>query len=220
MVEKFAKWIDLLAAVFLMFLFPALSIHVKMRDRLFETYVQSIREYGEMVQKQGYLSVEAAEKLLFGEGEAFGAARLAIWEEKEGERKLLTISRLMEESYDYMGAKVYPFSDGDRLLFVLRMQADGLEQAYYCFCGKAPVREYTCFFAVRDGLFERQEGWGEGEDEAISLYDAVYDSVSGNCVHAVRAGADNIAQGKGTAEDGEKCGFGGRCGGRIFGDVQ
>lgn len=44
------------------------------------------------------------------------------------------------------------------------MPEDGFERAYYYFCGIVPGREYTCYFAVRDGLKERllAREWEEG----------------------------------------------------------
>ena len=86
---KLAKCIDLVAAIFLMFLFPAVFIHVKMRDRLFEACVARVQEYGEMMQKQGYMSMDAAGHLL-GENKSleagiFSAVRITLIQEQGGE---------------------------------------------------------------------------------------------------------------------------------------
>lgn len=217
------RWIrlaDWLAAVFLMFLFPAVCIHVKLRDHYFEACAARVREYGEMIQKQGYLSLEVAEGLLSGGGVLPEDLLLTLWQERDRGQKLLTLSRMEEEACDYMGTRVYPFSDGDGLLFVLRLPADGFERVYYQFCRSAPQREYMCFFTVRDGLAGRQGESGGGEDEAISLHDTFYDPVSGNPVHAVCAGTDPLAQGVGAAEGGAKRGSGGGRGSRISGNLQ
>lgn len=179
MVGKFAKCVDLAAAVFLMFLFPAVSIHVKMRDRLFDACAARVKEYGEMMQKQGYLSRDVA-KYLFGEAALdikFGGSNssdvkisgmnlsdmveIAIWEEWDGEKTLLTFAAVEENSCDYLGAAVYPFSCGQGILFQIRMPADGFEKAYYYFCGEAPARECSFYFTVRDGLAERLWLYGE-----------------------------------------------------------
>lgn len=163
MVGKFAKCIDLVAAVFLMFLFPAVSIHIKIRDRLFEACILRVREYGETMQKQGYLSIDAAE-YLFGEGSTTNRkegkrlselVEIALWEEVSGIKNPLNLMYAKENSRDYLGGEVYPFSCGEGLFFRIRMPADGFERAYYYFCKKAPTREYFCYFHVRDGLLER-----------------------------------------------------------------
>lgn len=159
---KMARWMDLLAAVFLLFLFPAVSIHATVRDRLFDACAERVRAYGEMLQKQGFLSLDGMEQLLCREDGILGEAELALWEEKvSGERIMLTEAYIKEHALDYMGAAVYPFSDAGGILFVLRMPADGLEKAYYYFCGEMPAREYMCFFTVRDGLCERQKTQAE-----------------------------------------------------------
>ncbi len=163
MVGKFAKCIDLAAAIFLMFLFPAMSIHIKIRDRLFEACVLRVREYGEIMQKQGYLSIDAAEYLL-KEGEATNQregtglsefVEISLWEEVSGVKNPLNLVQAKEKSCDYMGGEVYPFSCGEGLFVRVKMPADSFEKAYYYFCGKAPEREYFCYFHVRDGLLER-----------------------------------------------------------------
>ena len=165
---KLAKCIDLVAAIFLMFLFPAVFIHVKMRDRLFEACVARVQEYGEMMQKQGYMSMDAAGHLL-GENKSleagiFSAVRITLIQEQGGEDRPLTFRAAAEGSCDYLGTDVYPFSCGDGLLFTIQMPEDGFERAYYYFCGIVPGREHTCYFAVRDGLKERllAREWEEG----------------------------------------------------------
>ena len=165
---KLAKCIDLVAAIFLMFLFPAVFIHVKMRDRLFEACVARVQEYGEMMQKQGYMSMDAAGHLL-GENKSleagiFSAVRITLIQEQGGEDRPLTFRAAAEGSCDYLGTDVYPFSCGDGLLCTIQMPEDGFERAYYYFCGIVPGREYTCYFAVRDGLKERllAREWEEG----------------------------------------------------------
>lgn len=220
MMGKFLKWVDLLAAVFLMFLFPAVCLHVKLRDGLFEACAQRVREYGEMFQKQGYLSLEAARELLSGEDGLLGAVTLAVWQEERGQEKLLAVLQLEAEAWDYMGTGVYPLSDGDGLLFVLRMPPDGFERAYYYFCGEAPQREYVCFFPVRDGLKERKREGAGGESEIIPLFDTFYDSVFGDCHDAVCKRANSSAAGGRAAEDGAQRGLGSGRGSRIFGDLQ
>ena len=114
---KLAKCIDLVAAIFLMFLFPAVFIHVKMRDRLFEACVARVQEYGEMMQKQGYMSMDAAGHLL-GENKSleagiFSAVRITLIQEQGGEDRPLTFRAAAEGSCDYLGTDVYPFSCGD-----------------------------------------------------------------------------------------------------------
>lgn len=157
---KIVKWMDLFAAVFLMLFFPAVWLHVRMRDRFFEACVQRVEEYGEMIEKQGYLSVEVARALL-GEGEGLpDGAELVLWEEEEDGKRFLTLPQIDDGTQDYMGVEVYPFSDGAGLLFVLKMEADGFEKAYYSFCKEVPARERACYFVVRDGLKERQKGGG------------------------------------------------------------
>ncbi|MDE7326103.1 MAG: hypothetical protein K2N63_07500 [Lachnospiraceae bacterium] len=167
MMGKLAKCIDLMAAVFLMFLFPAVCIHIRMRDRLFDMCVARVREYGEMMQKQGYLSMDAARYLLETNMESGAgilcAVEITLLQERGGESRPLTMKTVGENDCSYMGVDVYPFSCGDGLLFTIRMPADGFEQAYYYFCGAVPKREYSCYFSVRDGLAERML-WGDGEE--------------------------------------------------------
>lgn len=221
MVEKAAKWIDLLAAVFLMFLFPAVSIHVKMRDRLFDVCVERIEAYGEMVQKQGFLSADVLDRLLRQRDEMLGSVDVMLWEERtSGERIMLTASYLEEHSCDYMGAAVYPFSDGEGIVLVIRMPADGFERAYYSFCGEPVVREYTCFFVIRDGLCERQEPQTEERREAIPLFDSFCDFVLWNHGDECCKGTGGDEEGAGKAEDGPECGCGGGRSSRVFGDLQ
>lgn len=169
MIGKFAKCIDLVAAIFLMFLFPAVSIHIKIRDRLFEACVLRVREYGEIMQKQGYLSIDAAE-YLFGEGEATNQGEgkrlsefveINLWKEVSGAKNPIDLAQAKEKSCDYMGGEVYPLSRGEGLFFQIKMPADGFEKAYYYFCGKVPEREYFCYFHVRDGLLERLGAGGD-----------------------------------------------------------
>lgn len=198
---KIIKWLDLIAAVFLMLFFPAVWLHIKMRDRFFAACVQRVAEYGEMLCKQGYLSVEVA-RALFCEGEGLlGGVEVVCWEEDVEGKRLLTLPQITDGTRDYLGEEVYPFSDGTGLLFILRMEADGFEQAYYSFCGDAPARERACYFVVRDGLKGRQK---EGADEIVSLYHTFYDPFCWDCVHAVCAGTDTIAPGLGEAEGGQK----------------
>lgn len=178
MVGKAAKWIDLLAAAFLMLLFPAASIHVKMRDRLFDACVERVMAYGEMMQKQGFLSLDSLDRLLRQKDGMLSAVDVTLWEQDaSGERIMLTVSYAEEHACDYLGAAVYPYSDGAGILFMIRMPADGFERAYYFFCGEPVIKEYTCFFVVRDGLYERQEEKTEEELETISLFDSFYDFV-------------------------------------------
>lgn len=220
MVGKWVRFVDWLVAVFLMFLFPAVCIHVTMRGRHFDACAQRVKEYGEMIQKQGYLSLKAAGALLLQKDGLLDGVTITIWEESDGKRKLLTLPQMEAEACSYMGTKVYPLSDGDGLLFILRLPADGFERAFYHFCGWERGREYWCFFAVRDGLLERIWEGGEGKGEVISLYDAFYDPVSRNCIHAVCAGSNPVSQGVGAAEGGTERRSGGGRSSRIYGDPQ
>lgn len=214
---KIIKWLDFFAAMFLLLFFPATWLHVKMRDRFFEACVQRVAEYGEMLEKQGYLSVEVARTLLCGREGLLDRVELTLWEEGEDGKRLLTLPQLEDGTWNYMGEEVYPFSDGMGLLFVLQMEADGLERAYYSFCGKAPVRERACYFVVRDGLRERRK---EGTDEAIPLFHTIYDPVCRDCVDAVCARENTVAPDVGTPEDGQQCGHRGGPGRGGFGGVQ
>ena len=51
---KFWKYIDIFIGILLMFFIPSMVVHVKAREREFETCIARVEDYLALFQRQGY----------------------------------------------------------------------------------------------------------------------------------------------------------------------
>ncbi len=152
------RCLDLVAALLLMFFIPAITLHVKARDREFEICAARADEYIQLIRRQGYCTAETIRELT-GTGSGILAEAKLVLEVASGQNGWKYAALEETETINYLGEQVYPFHTGDLLRFQITMHYDGLERFYFGFCfWKLDGRRSIKSGAIRDGLLERLAG--------------------------------------------------------------
>ncbi len=151
---KFWKYIDIFVGVLLMFFIPSMVLHVKAREREFETCIARVEDYLALFQRQGYCTKELLEEFCgLGKG-VLGNVKIEL--QYEPYEEFLGYLPVGEECVEYLGQEVYSFRTGDILKASVHMEYDGIEKLYFGFCAaKIKERSAVKVAMVRDGLYSR-----------------------------------------------------------------
>lgn len=153
----------MLTAVFLMFLFPAIFLHVQAKENICAAWISKLEEYEEIIQKQGYIEQSLLESLdikyFNGFGSEISGLDTEIWHQMADGSTVIVNKEILENNgIYYLDKLVYPLHTGEVLEFRTKLPFDFLEKLFYVFCRIEGVKSHTNYVVIRDGVLERLEG--------------------------------------------------------------
>lgn len=143
--------------MFLLILFPALFLHIQAREKAYHVWLAKLKEYEELIQKQGCITEPLIHQLGISEEGNFGDLEVEMWHWIEnGTSVPVDQDGLETKGVRYLEEIVYPFHTGDMLEVKIRMPLDFFEKLYYAFCfQESTVRKRVDYVVIRDGVLER-----------------------------------------------------------------
>ena len=150
----FVRALDMVLAVILMFLNPAIYVHVQIREELFENSVKEIEAYLDTVCRQGYILKDYLTEWEDGK---------FVWkQETECDVQMAcadnewVYQQLSDMESVYMNQKIIPFETGSLLKVTVSFPYDAMEQLYFG-CREEGMHKRTriYLYVVRDGIITR-----------------------------------------------------------------